>query len=57
MTNTFSIGVTPVNDAPTFTGAVAKTILEDATTNTTAVVNVIDTDTASTQCVRDGEFL
>ena len=48
VTNTFSIGVTPVNDAPTFTGAVAKTILEDATTNITAVVNVIDTDTAST---------
>jgi hypothetical protein len=48
VTNTFSIGVTPVNDAPYFTGIAAKTILEDATTNNTAVVNVIDTDTANT---------
>ena len=51
VTNTFSIGVTPVNDAPTFSGIVAKTILEDATTNTTAVINLIDTDTASSNLV------
>ncbi len=48
VTNTFSIGVTPANDAPYFTGLVAKTILEDATTNNTAVVNVLDTDTVNT---------
>ncbi|MGC3957145.1 MAG: hypothetical protein QM813_04020 [Verrucomicrobiota bacterium] len=48
VTNTFSIGVTPVNDVPYFTGLAAKTILEDATTNNTAVVNVIDTDTLNT---------
>jgi hypothetical protein len=39
--------VTPVNDAPYFTGIASKTILEDATTNNTSVINVIDTDTAS----------
>jgi len=48
VTNTFSIGVTPANDAPYFTGIASKTILEDATTNKTAVVNVIDTDTVNT---------
>jgi hypothetical protein len=47
-TNTFSIGVTPVNDAPYFTGIAAKTILEDAATGLTATVNVIDTDTVNT---------
>ena len=51
VTNTFSIGVIPANDAPTFSGIVSKTILEDATTNTTAVVNAIDTDTASSNLV------
>jgi hypothetical protein len=30
VTNTFSIGVTPANDAPTFLGIVSKTILEDS---------------------------
>ena len=48
VTNTFSLGVTPVNDVPYFTGIAAKTILEDATTNNTAVVNVLDTDTVNT---------
>jgi uncharacterized protein YpmS len=48
VTNTFTIAVTPVNDAPYFTGLVTKTILEDATTNLTSVINVIDVDTAST---------
>jgi chemotaxis signal transduction protein len=51
VTNTFTIGVIPANDAPTFSGVVSKTILEDATTNTTAVVNAIDTDTASSNLV------
>jgi hypothetical protein len=50
VTNTFSIGVTPANDAPTFLGIAAKTILEDSTTNT-AVINAIDTDTASSNLV------
>jgi hypothetical protein len=50
VTNTFSIGVTPANDAPIFAGLVSKTILEDATTNT-AVIAVIDTDTASSNLV------
>ena len=48
VTNTFSIGATPVNDAPSFTGVVSKTIREDATSTNTAVVNVVDTDTAIT---------
>ena len=51
VTNTFSIGVTPVNDAPTFAGVVTKTILEDSATNATAVVNVVDTDTATSNVV------
>ena len=51
VTNTFSIAVTSLNDAPTFSGLASKTILEDATTNTTAVINVIDTDTASSNVV------
>ncbi|MGC3957146.1 MAG: hypothetical protein QM813_04025 [Verrucomicrobiota bacterium] len=51
VTNTFSVGVVPANDAPYFTGLAAKTILEDATTNTTAVITAIDTDTASSNLV------
>ena len=51
ITNTFDIAVSAANDAPYFTGLSAKTILEDATTNNTAVVTVIDTDTASSNLV------
>jgi hypothetical protein len=46
VTNTFSIGVTPVNDAPYYVGLAQKTILEDTTTNT-VVFNVVDVDTAN----------
>jgi hypothetical protein len=37
-----------VNDSPYFTGIAAKTLLEDATTNLTSVLNLVDVDTTST---------
>jgi hypothetical protein len=46
-TNTFSIAITTVNDAPYFTGITSRSMLEDSTTNT-VVVNAIDVDTDNT---------
>ena len=48
ITNTFSIGVTPANDAPFFLPIATKIILEDGNTNLTQTISLIDVDTTAT---------
>src|SRR6185436_15515637 len=50
-TNTFSLIVSPGNDAPLLGGATNRTLLEDATTGLTAAITATDIDTDSSNFV------